>query len=246
MGLAGVCNRLGADRIFGAGQRQQVAEFGGVEHHRGAKAEGLAAIECDRRYGDDPVILGIDGRHLGAHVQRQPAFADIGLQQGHHGRHGYLRLEGDARDPAVARIEMRLLAGFACVRAIMVPQGVAQPIVAGGAAELSRCAHARRARKCPAPSAVRRSNPSPRRDAHGVRAGRRRARRQRRRCRRRQRARRTRCHARCQIRHAHDGDGRIAVHRHPHDVDQGIERAVHQVLSAPWCSAARARSAGRP
>ena len=31
---------------------------------------------------------------------------------------------------------MRLLAGFACVRPVMIPQSVAQPIVAGGAAEL--------------------------------------------------------------------------------------------------------------
>ena len=36
--LAGFCNRLGAHRIFGAGQWQQVAEFGCIEHHRGAKA----------------------------------------------------------------------------------------------------------------------------------------------------------------------------------------------------------------
>ena len=28
------------------------------------------------------------------------------------------------------------------------------------------------------------------------------------------------------VRHAHDGHGRIAVHRHPHDVDEGIKSAI--------------------
>ena len=55
MGLAGVCNRLGTNRILGAGQRQQVAELRGVDHHArgesGASRRHRARSPLPRRSG---------------------------------------------------------------------------------------------------------------------------------------------------------------------------------------------------
>ena len=122
---------------------------------------------------------------------------------------------------------MRLLASFVRARAIMIPQSVAQPIVAGGAAELldvlmlvERGNALRRqlsadpirlldemhmastpgdGERCGNSAGAASDHEHVARDVTRV----------------------------AEIRHAHDGHGRIAVHRNPHDVDEGIERTVH-------------------
>ena len=68
-------------------------------------------------------------------MQAEPTRVHMWLEECHHRGHGNLRLEGNARDPAIAWIEMRLLARLTSEWAIVIAQHVAQLVVAGGAAE---------------------------------------------------------------------------------------------------------------
>ena len=168
------------------------------------------------------------------------------LEQRRHRGHGDLRLEGDARDPAVARIEMGVLAGFTGERPIVVAQRIAQPVVAGGAAEgLDMLVLVeRRDALCgqlpadPVRFLDEMDMPAPARGGEG------------------------RSHPagaaaddkdvaldHACVRQVADGnhrDRRIAVDRHPHDIDQGLASAFHgwQLTLETWRPLRRNRAAG--
>ena len=196
-------------------------------NHGRAEAQRLAAIERNRRYGDDAIILGLCGRNLGTQVQREPPFANMRLQQGHDRGDGYLRLEGDAADPAIAGIEVWLSARLASVRPIVVAQGVAQLIVARRAAErLDVLMLVQRGDTLCGQLAADPIRFLDEMDAAAAPCG------------------SERCgHAACssahdkhialdlagpgKIGHPHNRHGRVAVGRHPHDVHQRIETAIH-------------------
>ena len=122
---------------------------------------------------------------------------------------------------------MRLLASFVRARAIMIPQSLAQAIVAGGAAELLDVlvlverGNALRRQLSADPVRFLDEMDMTSAPGGGERGG--------------NSAGAASDHEHvardvtrvAKIRHAHDGDGRIAVHRHPHDVDEGVERTVH-------------------
>jgi len=92
-------------------------------------------LQIDGRYRDDPIAFDLNGGGLAAQVLGQAARIDLRLQQHHHGGHGDLWLEGKARHPTVAGIEVGTRPGGTGVRSVMVAYGVAQPVVAGRAAK---------------------------------------------------------------------------------------------------------------
>ena len=129
LGMRFACFRDGlrADAVFGADERQQVAEFGRVEHNRRDETGSRRHSRDEsprRRRCDRPLHLG--GRHFGPQMQGEPASLDVRLEERINGGYGDLRLESDARDPAVAGIEMRAPAGIAGKRPIVIAQRIAQ------------------------------------------------------------------------------------------------------------------------
>ena len=104
---------LRAETVLGADERKDIAEFGRVEHHRRAEPGRASVLEVNGRNGDDAIVRRLGGRHFRSQMQRDAASVDVRLKERHHGRHGDLWLEGDARHPAVAGIEMRPPTGLA-------------------------------------------------------------------------------------------------------------------------------------
>ena len=79
MYLAGLGGGLGTDPILGAGQRQEVAELGGVDHHRRAKAGRCAAVQVERDQREDPLRVGLDGDRLAAPEDLQSSARSLWL-----------------------------------------------------------------------------------------------------------------------------------------------------------------------
>ena len=71
MRLAGLSDRFGAEAVFGTDKRQQVAEFGGIEHNRRAKADCGTILEMDRCHGHDAIVRDFGRGGLAAQMQRQ-------------------------------------------------------------------------------------------------------------------------------------------------------------------------------
>ena len=243
--LAGLGDGLGADDVLDAGERQQVAELGGVDHGSRLEAMEARVVEVHRDDARDAIAVGARSDRLGAAVDREPAGFDVGLQ------HPFDRLDRDPRlerqpaHPAVARVEIGGPARVAGARPVRVAQQVAQPVVARGAAEgldvrmLVERAHALCGELAAEPVGLLEQHDLPAGGRRGQRGG-------------------DPAGAAADDQDlaalaarafdggaGHDGDRCVAARGHPHDIEHGVERAQHVILlSGPWSRAARARSAG--
>jgi hypothetical protein len=135
--LAGVVPRLETGDVLGAGQRQQVAQLGGVHDVRCGEL-GPVAFGVFDDDSADPVTVHI-GRHR-SRPQQHPEPAGGGPRREHRVDHrgGHPRLVTQWTDRALPRVEMARGAGPVAERippAVVRPDAVAQLPVAGGAAE---------------------------------------------------------------------------------------------------------------
>ena len=244
--LAGQGDGLGADDVLGAGERQHVAELGGVDH--GARLEAMQArvVEAHRDDARDAIAVGACGDRLGAPEDRQPAGFDVGL-----------RASGRSRRPRPRGSNAsRLTQQWPGLKSAARPASPARgryasrsrsrsAVIARGAAEgldvrvLVERAHALCSELPAEPVGLF--------EQHDLPAGRRRGQRG---------SDPAGAAADDQDLAAlaadavdawagHDRDRCVAARGHPHDIEHGVERAQHaSLLSGPSSRAARARSAG--
>ena len=121
--------------VRGTGQRQEVSKLGGVQHVVEAEADGASVVEVHGLQGDDPAPVYHRLYGPGAHEDAEPAGLDLGRQEGVQRAEGGRGLEGQARDPAAARIQGLMPVSLGDEPPVLVPDGLAQPVVGPRAAE---------------------------------------------------------------------------------------------------------------
>jgi len=133
--LARLRAALRAHHVLGAGQGQEIAELGGVDSHARADAEPAAVVEVRGEHALHAVVVDLRAHHLGARQDGEPSRLHERRCHGLEGTHGHARLEGETRDPAAARIRMRLGGQGGRETAIVVADGLAEGVVAARPAE---------------------------------------------------------------------------------------------------------------
>ena len=119
--LTGLRDCLGADHIFGAAERQEIAELRRIDHRLRVETNQLAVVQSQAEHGRDASSVRADAdrfhpavnrhgrrKHLFDHAKRHPWF------------------ESEPRDPAVAGIQP----------AVVAADRVAECVIAAGPAEI--------------------------------------------------------------------------------------------------------------
>ncbi len=131
--FAGPGDRLRADDVLGAGERQEVAELGGVDDELRPEPDQASVVEPLRGDGGDAIAFGRHRDRLRPPVDREPAAGHVRGQHLFDRRDGDARLEREPRDPAPARIELCVARARAAT--IVIADELAEPVVARGPAE---------------------------------------------------------------------------------------------------------------
>ena len=117
---------LRAETVFRADERKDIPEFRRVEHNPRTEPDGGTILEVNGCNRDDAIAAGLSGRHFRSQMQGDPASLDMRLEERINGGYRYLWLEGHARHPAVARIEVRVPTGIARKRPVVIAQRITQ------------------------------------------------------------------------------------------------------------------------
>src|SRR3989442_3168551 len=127
--------RLRADHVLGAGEGQEIAELGGVDHHTSAHARPPALIEMNGEYRVHTIAARLDAD--GFRPEQDAKTAVVDSRRGHRREHveGDAGLEGQASDPAPPGIGMALAGQRRRQPAVVVADCVAQRVVAARPAE---------------------------------------------------------------------------------------------------------------
>src|SRR5436309_3861443 len=102
--LARLGLRLRADDVLGAGEGQEIAELGGVDHHASAHARPPALVEVDGEHGLHAIVARLHADGLRPEQDAKTAVVDGGTNHLRERLNGDAGLEGEASDPASPRI----------------------------------------------------------------------------------------------------------------------------------------------
>ncbi len=136
-GFAGLIAGFTTGHGFGAAEREEVAEFGGVEKPGGFDAQG-GAIGLSELHGGDAVGIDFGGNGNGFEEELELAAVTIGREEGFEHGERDLGLVADGGDPTVAGVEFGIVAELrtqGIVLTVVIADGVTKTRVAGGATE---------------------------------------------------------------------------------------------------------------
>src|SRR5256712_4012645 len=127
---------LRADDVLGAGEGQEIAELGGVDHHAGAHARPPALIEMNGEYRLHTITVRLDAD--GFRPEQDTKTAVVDSRRRHRREHveGDAGLEGQASDPAPPGMGMALAGQRRRQRAVVVADCFAERVVAARPTEV--------------------------------------------------------------------------------------------------------------
>ena len=126
---------LGPYPVLGAGQRQDIAELGGVDDDARAKPPPPPLVEMDGVHPSDAVAGGLDGRRLGTPEDAEPSANDERLEPRFQDAQGHAWLEGEPGDPTGPGVGLGLGGQRWRQPAVVIANGPTERVVRARAAE---------------------------------------------------------------------------------------------------------------